>query len=75
MGLAYTVHYLDLESDEWKQTSTNPATFESILDDNPLEVLDVSGRIHELRFKKGCRIKIIRVAGKYRISWDDESIL
>lgn len=75
MGLAYTTHYLDFESAEWLQVSNNPLIFESILDDNSIEISDVSGRVHDLKFKKGGRLKVIRVAGKFRISWDDESII
>ena len=74
MGLAYTFHHLDFESSEWRQVSNNPLIFESIQEDNSIEISDVSGRVHSLKFKKGGLLKIIRVAGKFRISWDDESV-
>lgn len=74
MGLAYTKYYLDFESEAWKQVSNDPPIFESTIDGNNIEIPDVSGRIHNLSFKKGGQLTVLRVAGKFRLLWDDESL-
>lgn len=74
MGLAYTTHYMDFEPEAWTQISNNPLIFKSLNDNNLLEISDVSGRVHNLKFKKDGKLEIIRVAGKFRVSWNDESV-
>lgn len=73
MGLLYTKLYLDFDENEWKQISNNPTTFES-LDDVSLEILDTSQNSKQLQFKKGGKISILRVVGKYRLTWNDDDI-
>ena len=73
MGLLYTKLYLNFEEDEWKQISNNPATFEA-LDNISLEILDTSQNSKHLQFKKGGKISILRVVGKFRLTWNDDDI-
>lgn len=73
MGLMYTKLYLDFADDEWKQISNSPTTFEA-LDDVSLEILDTSQSSRRLQFKKGAKINILRVVGKYRLTWKDEDL-
>lgn len=72
MGLLYTKLYLDFEPDEWKQISSNPITYECLQDNVTVEILDPSQKSHRVQFKKGAKIKLLRVVGKFRITWDDE---
>ena len=74
MGLLYTKFYLDFEPDEWKQISTNPIIFEALGDDTPLDIEDTSQNSYKLKFKKGGRLQMFRVVGRFRITWDDEDI-
>lgn len=74
MGLMYTKLYLSFEEDEWKQVSNTPTTFEA-LDDISLEILDTSQTSRTLQIKKGGRISVLRVVGKYRLTWNDEDVL
>lgn len=74
MGLLYTKLYLNFEESSWKQTSNSPATFEA-LDNNLLEILDTSQNSKILQIKKGGKISIIRVVGKYRLTWNDDDVL
>ena len=73
MGLLYTKFYLDFEPEEWKQVSTNPVIFEA-LDDVTLDIEDTSQTSYKLKFKKGGKIQIFRVVGKFRLTWNDEDI-
>lgn len=73
MGLLYTKLYLTFDEDAWKQISNSPTTFEA-LDENPLEILDTSQNSKILQFKKGGKISILRVVGKYRLTWDDDDV-
>ena len=73
MGLLYTKLYLTFDENEWKQISHNPTTFEA-LDDVSLEILDTSQNSKQLQFKKGGKISVLRVVGKYRLTWDDADI-
>ncbi len=75
MGLLYTKLYLDFEPDEWKQISTNPVTFETIEDDVTLEIMDTSANSYHLQFKKGGKLNLFRVVGKFRLTWDDEDLI
>jgi hypothetical protein len=75
MGLLYTKFYLDFESNNWKEISRNPAIFEAINDDVSLEIYDVSQNSYKLRFKKGGKLQIIKVVGKFRLTWADEDVM
>jgi len=71
MGLLYTKLYVDFEPDEWKQVSTTPVTFESLKDNVSLEIMDTSQNSYHLQFKKGGKLNLFRVVGKFRLTWDD----
>jgi len=73
MGLLYTKLYLNFDENEWKQISNSPTTFEA-LNDISLEILDTSQNSKHLQFKKGGKISILRVGGKYRLTWNDDEI-
>jgi hypothetical protein len=75
MGLLYTKFYIDFDEDEWKQISTNPIVFQTIKDDVTLDIEDTSHKTYKLSFKEGGKIKMLRVTGKFRLTWDDEEIL
>ena len=75
MGLLYTKLYVDFEPEEWKQISNTPVTFESLKEKVHLEIMDTSKNSHHLEFKKGGRVNLFRVVGKFRLTWDDEDLL
>lgn len=74
MGLLYTKFYLDFEPDEWKQISTNPIIFEALEDNVTLDIDDTSQNTYKLKFKKGGKLQLFRVVGKFRLTWDDEDV-
>ena len=75
MGLLYTKFYMDFDEDEWRQISTDPILFQTIKDDVVLYVEDTSHKSYKLNFKNGGKIKMFRVTGKFRLTWDDDDIL
>lgn len=75
MGLLYTKLYLDFEPDEWHQISTNPVTFQTLEDNVSLEVLDTSQNSYHLKFKKGGKLNLFRVVGKFRLTWNDDDLI
>jgi len=75
MGLLYTKLYVDFEPNEWKQISTSPITFETIQDNVSLEIMATSQISYRLEFKKGGKLNLFRVVGKFRLTWDDEDIV
>ena len=75
MGLLYTKFYLDFEPNQWKEISHNPTIFEAIDDDVSLEIYDVSQNSYKLKFKKGGKLQIIKVVGKFRLTWTDEDVI
>ena len=75
MGLLYTKFYLDFEPEEWKQVSHNPIIFEALDDNVILDIDDTSQNYYKLKFKKGGRLEIFRVVGKFRLTWNDDDIL
>ncbi|MFQ5475866.1 MAG: hypothetical protein ACE5DT_02420 [Nitrosopumilus sp.] len=75
MGLMYTTFYMDFEEDEWKQISNNPIVFQTIKNDVTLEIEDTSHKSYKLNFKKGGKLKMFRVTGKFRLTWDDEDTI
>jgi hypothetical protein len=75
MGLLYTKLYVDFEPDEWKQISSTPVTFESLKDNVHLEIMDTSKNSRNLQFKKGGKLNLFRVVGKFRLTWDNEDII
>lgn len=74
MGLLYTKFYLDFEPTEWKQVSANPVVFETITDGVSLEIYDTSQNSYKLKFRKGGRMQLFRVVGKFRLTWDDQDL-
>lgn len=75
MGLLYTKFYMDFEEDEWRQISNDPIVFQTIKNDVNLEIEDTSHKSYKLNFKKGGKLKMFRVTGKFRLTWDNEDIL
>lgn len=75
MGLLYTKFYLDFEPEEWKQVSTEPVIFEALDDDVTLDIDDTTQSNYKLKFKKGGRLQIFRVVGKFRLTWNDDDVL
>ena len=75
MGLLYTKLYVDFEPEEWKQISNTPVTFESLKEKVHLEIMDTSKNSCHLEFKKGGKVNLFRVVGKFRITWNDEDLL
>jgi hypothetical protein len=75
MGLLYTKFYLDFEPTEWKQVSANPVIFETITDGVSLEIYDTSQNSYKLKFRKGGRMQLFRVVGKFRLTWDDKDLI
>ena len=75
MGLLYTKQYIDFEEDEWKQISNEPPIFETIQDGVSLEITDTTHKQYKLKFKQGAKLKIPRVVGKFRLTWDDDFLL
>ena len=75
MGLLYTKFYLDFEPNEWKELSGNPVIFQTIADDVSLEIYDTSQNSYKLKFKKGGKLQLFRVVGKFRLTWDDNDLI
>jgi len=75
MGLLYTTLYVDLESDDWTQISSNPITFQSLKDNVSLEIMATSQNSYHLQFKKGGKLNFSRVVGKFRLTWNDEDLI
>lgn len=75
MGLLYTKFYLDFEPHEWKEISSNPVIFETVIDNVSLEIYDASQKLYKLKFRKGGRLQLFRVAGKFRLIWDDKDLI
>ena len=75
MGLLYTKFYLDFEPNEWKEIDGNPVIFETIADNVSLEIYDTSQNSYKLKFRKGGRLQIFRVVGKFRLTWDDKDLI
>ncbi|MBM2819916.1 MAG: hypothetical protein HW410_1598, partial [Nitrosarchaeum sp.] len=59
---------------EWKEISSNPVIFETIADDVSLEIYDTSQNSYKLKFKKGGKLQLFRVVGKFRLTWDDNDL-
>ncbi len=75
MGLLYTKFYMDFDEEEWKQISIDPIVFQTIKDGVTLEIEDISHKSYKLNFKDGGKLKMFRVTGKFRLTWDDEDVL
>ncbi|MBA0908372.1 MAG: hypothetical protein ITD33_05050 [Nitrosarchaeum sp.] len=75
MGLLYTKFYIDFEADQWKEISKNPVIFQTISDNVSLEIYDTSQKSYKLNFKKGGKMQLFRVVGKFRLTWDDDDLV
>src|SRR3989338_9869997 len=43
--------------------------------DEHLEIYDTSQNSYKLKFKKGGRLQLFRVVGKFRLTWDDKDLI
>lgn len=75
MGLLYTKFYLDFEQSHWKEISHNPVIFEAIEDGVSLEIYDVSQNSYKLKFRKGGKLQLFKVVGKFRLTWADDDLI
>ena len=75
MGLLYTKFYIDFDPEDWKQISTNPIIFEALEDNVFLDIEATSQNNYKLKFKKGGKLEMFRVVGKFRLTWDDDDVL
>lgn len=71
----YTKFYMDFDTDEWKQISNDPIFFQAIKGDVTLDVEDTAHKSHKIHFKNGGKIKMFRVVGKFRLTWDDDDVV
>ena len=65
---------MDFDGEEWMQVSNNPIVFQTVKKDVSLEIEDTSHKSFRLNFKKGGKLNMFRVTGKFRITWDDDDI-
>ena len=65
---------MDFDGEEWMQVSNNPIVFQTVKKDVNLEIEDTSHKSFRLNFKKGGKLNMFRVTGKFRITWDDDDI-
>ena len=66
---------MDFDDDGWNQISNDPIVFQTKNDDVTLEIEDTSHNSYKLHFKKGGKIHMFRVTGKFRLTWDDDDVL
>ncbi len=66
---------MDFDENEWKQISNNPIIFQTIKDDVVLEIDDASNKLYKLDFKKGGKLQMFRVTGRFRLTWNDDDVL
>lgn len=66
---------MDFDENEWKQISNDPILFQTIKDDVALDIEDSSHKSYKIHFKKGGKIKMLRVTGRFRITWDNEDVI
>ena len=75
MGLLYTKLYLDFDPGHWEESATDPVTFRARADGAVLDIDDTSHKAHRLVFRKGGTVSVMRVTGKFRVRWGEDSIL
>jgi hypothetical protein len=75
MGLLYTKFYMDFEESEWNQISNNPIIFQTTKDNVTLDIEDTSHKAYKLHFKKGGKLQMFRVTGKFRLTWNNDDVL
>jgi hypothetical protein len=66
---------MDFDKPDWEQISNNPIVFQTLKDDVTLEINDTSLKSFKLNFKKGGKLNMFRVTGKFRLTWNDDDIL
>ncbi len=66
---------MDFDDDDWNQISNDPIIFQTKKENITLEIDDASHKFYKLHFKKGGKIHMLRVTGRFRLTWDDEDIL
>ena len=65
---------MDFDDTEWMQVSNDPIIFQTVKKGVSLEIEDISHKSFKLNFKKGGKLNMFRVTGKFRLTWDDDDI-
>ena len=65
---------MDFDAEEWAQISNDPIVFQALKENTVLEIEDVSHKSYKLNFKQGGTINMFRVTGKFRLTWNDDSL-
>jgi len=65
---------MDMGEDEWEQVSINPIVFQAVKKNTILEIEDTSHKLYKLNFKKGGKLQMFRVVGKFRLTWDNDDV-
>jgi hypothetical protein len=65
---------MDFEESEWNQISNNPIIFQTIKDNVTLDIEDTSHKAYKLNFKKGGKLQMFRVTGKFRLTWNNDDV-
>ena len=66
---------MDFDENDWTQISNNPLVFQTQKDNVSLDVEDVSHKSYKLVFKNGAKFHMLRVTGKFRLTWNDDDIV
>ena len=66
---------MDFDDTEWKQISNNPIILQTQKDNVSLDREDVSNKSDKLIFKNGAEFQMVRVTGKFRLTWNDDDIV
>ena len=66
---------MDFDRGEWEQVSNDPIVFKTLKKDVSLEIEDTSHKSFKLNFKKGGKLNMFRVTGKFRLTWDDGDVV
>lgn len=66
---------MDFDENEWNQISNDPIVFQTRKENVSLDIEDISHKSYKLVFKKGGKINMFRVTGKFRLTWNDDDII
>ena len=75
MGSLFSIQYMDINENEWKQIARDPVMFQSLVDSAVIEITDVDNKIHKMTFRKGGILKFEKIEGKYRFYWDNTDLI
>lgn len=67
-----TTQDIGIGENDWGRISQDPVTYESVIDNAIVEIVDQENKLHKITFRKGGVIELWKNESVLHIQWDEK---